>query len=667
MARPLLLATLLMAMPTSALAQAAPVTFDLVRTVQTPSLGAGPLALSPDGRTLTMNTSLGWALFDARTLRQKALAAMDTRRFPAPGIQFSPEGERILSDVGGTAAFDARTGRNLWHAGEGRAAFSPDGERVYLASPTGALAVLDARTGQVVRGKPEPADSGSVEYYRSGAFYNRPVSFAVHPAGKVLASGSFGGGIVLWNAETGEKTGTLTDQPTSSRPTRAALAGKTAHGGQVTALTFAPDGTLVSGANDGTVKRWDPETGQKLGQALLPDGVQAVALLPGSKGVLVASGTNVVKLGLPDLRRERVFVGHADRVSSLALSGDTLWTSSADGTVKRWSLRSGLDEATYGKVKTAAVSPDGQTFALNLGDTTVRLTDAHGKTLRTLRGFLPPRTFSNFIGGRSFAFSPDGQTLAGGITTMIRMTIETYSAASQVYLWDVAGGRVRRVLEGMPGDDLTFSPDGQQLLGVNNTGGQVPAYGVRRVADGRVIASPCQPYLPNGQATGAKCPPEEVRGVSWVGNRAYRITLGQAGGPTSPALVRDVLTGGVRVSLGKLWNNGPAMGLSPDGRRVVSLAGNGLRLWDGQTGQALRVWPEFTNPFPYRGGPILFSPDGKTVTYPGPDLRLHDTATGRLLGEQKGAGEVVGFLRGGRSLVTVNERGVQLWHVRAGK
>lgn len=606
-------------------------------------------------------------LSNARTGREQWHRAMPNTF--AGAVMFSPDGRTLVSVGAEVRAHDVATGRERWSSGGPSSlavAFSRDGQRVYLSSPGGTLRLLDARTGKVVWGEPDRVNPGSAEYYRSGAFYNRPQALAVHPAGTLVVSGSFGGGIVLWDALTGKRTGALTDRPSSRRATQAALAGKTAHGGRVTALTFALDGTLISGANDGTVKRWNVETGQKLAEAPLPEGVQGSALLPSGRGVLVTSGRTVVQLSLPDLRRERVLVGHAEKVWSLGLSGTALWTSSADGTAKRWNLKSGLDEATHGTVKTAAVSPDGQTFALNLGDTTVRLTDARGHTLRILRGFLPPRTRFDSIGSRSLAFSPGGQTLTGGITTMFHMTMERYPAGSTVYLWDVLGERGARTLSGMPGDALTFSPNGQQLLGVNLRQGQVPAYGVRRVADGGVVAAPCQPYRPDGQPTGAKCPPEEVRGVSWVGNRAYKLSLEQDGGQRPAALVRDLVTGGVRVALGKVWNNGPAMGLSPDGERVVSLAGNGLQVWDGRTGRSLRVWPEFVNPAPSRGGPILFSPDGTTFTFPGPDLRLHDTATGRLLGEQKGAGEALGFIQGGQSLVTLNERGVQVWRIRQG-
>ncbi|MDL2343791.1 WD40 repeat domain-containing protein, partial [Deinococcus sp. MIMF12] len=397
MARSLLLASLLLAVPTATLAQTTALTPHLRTTVQTPNLGTGPLALSPDGRTvavLRLDRVRGGratlVLSDARTGQE--LRRIATTNTYDGALAFSPDGQTLVNVGSDVQAYDVTTGRVRWSHSSSDAVpsspavvFSPDGTAVYFShlDTVGNRHLIrsDARTGKGLWDAFRIASAAEAPS-REESFYGRVLSLAVHPAGGVLASGSFGGGIVVWNAATGQRTGILTDQSSSTRPTQAALDGQTAHGGRVTGMTFAPDGTLISGANDGTVKRWDLATGRKLGEALLPDGVQALTLRPGGKGVLVASGRSVVQLGLPDLGRERVLVGHADEVRSLAPAGDALWTSSADSTVKRWTLRSGLDEATYGTVKTAAVSPDGHTFALNLGDAAVRLTDARGQTLR---------------------------------------------------------------------------------------------------------------------------------------------------------------------------------------------------------------------------------------------------------------------------------------------
>ena len=69
---------------------------------------------------------------------------------------------------------------------------------------------------------------------------------AIAPDGSWLASGGDDGSVRIWDPVTGEQ--------------RAALAG---HAGPVTAVAIAPDGTwLASGGDDGSVRIWDPATGQ---------------------------------------------------------------------------------------------------------------------------------------------------------------------------------------------------------------------------------------------------------------------------------------------------------------------------------------------------------------------------------------------------------------------
>lgn len=674
-------------------ASAAPakVSLELLTTVQPQNLGLTLSAVSADGRTRALLVadkpdSQSWSL----VLRDMQ-TNQDLWRVPATGeywgnsLMFSPDGRTLLRLGKEAHAYDAATGKELWTKTQpqtqgqpqtiySHAVFSPDGRQVYLATLTNCtqpqLLALDVATGQVAwQGFQVNTQGTATRPDWSGSYYSQIEALAVSADGKTLATGSYGGGIVLRHTADGDIDRVLTDAPVSKRPTQAALAGKTAHGGQVLGLAFAPDGSLISGANDGTIKRWEMTSGKRLeqGLALLPGGVQGFELLPDGKSLLVIAGQQVVQLSLPDLQQVRRYRGHLAQITALTLAGNQFWTTSIDGTTKRWNLGSNTEEETYGQVRVAAVSLDGQIFALNLGDSTIRLTDAAGHTLRTLRDF---GTW-DYRGERSLAFSPDGKTLAGGAISNTYMTVERYTSQSIGYLWDVKTGKLLRKLPDFPGETVTFSPDGRQLLGISTQDGSVAGYQVRQVSDGAVLAKPCEPYTPDRSKVNPSCQFVRVRGAAWVGNRAQVLVMVPESN-TLPTFVRDAISGKNITSLGKLTENGPAMGISPDGRRIISLAQNGLRVWNSG-GKLLYTRSDILDPQPYRSGPLLFTPDSRLFTYTttlnASDtklLTLHDTLTGQVVGTLNEPARALGFVR--QALATLSpDKGVQLWRVRSEK
>jgi WD40 repeat protein len=103
-------------------------------------------------------------------------------------------------------------------------------------------------------------------------------ALAYCPAKGLVATGSLGGTVTLWDAATGESV----ELPET-------------HGASVTALAFNASGTrLVSGGKDGSLRCWDPDSGRQIlrftGPQLGPD---ALAFQPDGHGLVVASDQDI--------------------------------------------------------------------------------------------------------------------------------------------------------------------------------------------------------------------------------------------------------------------------------------------------------------------------------------------------------------------------------------
>jgi eukaryotic-like serine/threonine-protein kinase len=405
--------------------------------------------------------------------------------------------------------------------------------------------------------------------------------------------------------------------------------------------------------------------------------------------------------------------GHLGTISGLAFSPDGVHvaSSSADGTLKVWNLateqpartikwrESEIErEISKGHISTStsgglAFSPDGSRIAGGV-DQTVRLWETKTGALKT--------TLKGHTGDvETVAFSPDGSRLASAGSDEFKLgpggahVIEPNRPAS-IIVWDLATGQKLRALKGHGGpvQCVTFCPNGSLLVsasedqtakvwdaatgkeiftlaghtgGVNSVafdaGGERIASGsgdftkrpgevkVWNVVSGREILTL---KAHTNHVTGVAFRPDssQLASVSWDGTLAlWDATAGQ-----------ETLT--LRGHTFDVYG----VAFSPDGTRIASASGDGsVRVCDIENARAVTVLTgHATNVFS-----VAFSPDGSHIASTGADVRLWESATGRLIHTFKVHSEIitaVKFSPDGTKIATSSwDKTVRLWDVRTGQ
>ncbi len=240
----------------------------------TPPLPVGErvrtLRFSPDGRLLaTMNTHGKVQLWNSETgAEDGALLAKDAKYLKPSGaaIAFSPDGRLLAAtdDYRGTTVWELPARRVLFDPAKylyARAAeFSPDSQRLVLASLTSGARLIEPRTGKLL--VPPLMHEGSV----NGAHFS--------PDGQRVVTQSTDGAVKVWDTSTGKL-----------------LAGPMQPGGQPTACEFSPDGRRVLIASSlGFAQVWDVASAQPLTGMHRTDGViNSAVFSPDGARVLIAT------------------------------------------------------------------------------------------------------------------------------------------------------------------------------------------------------------------------------------------------------------------------------------------------------------------------------------------------------------------------------------------
>ena len=492
-----------------------------------------------------------WHLPDNATARLGKGAIGKTDR----AVAFSPDGQRLAVASGiGVWIYDVASSRELAllpTADVQSVAFSPDG--THLASLGGGYG-QEVMLWDIETQTPIATLSGHRLWVSSVAF---------SPDG-TIAFRSRDEAVVLWDFETGN-VATLEEK--SGRESRLL---------KPLSVAFSRDGTvLASGATDGIIRLWDVETQTSIatlsGHRLW---VSSVAF--SHDGTVLASGAGDETVKLWDVETQTLIAtlsGHTRRVTCVAFSrGGILASGSIGGTIKLWDVATrdliASLEGHTSWIRSVSFSPDGNTLVSGSRDGTVKLWDVETENVSfSLFG----HTFLPRV--QSVSFSADGKTLASG------------SGDGTVKLWDVETGRnIDRFGEShqtsISVTAVSFSRDGT-MLASGATDGIVTLWDV---------ATPELFATLEGH-------------VGWITTLSFSPDGTLASGSTTEALLWDTETGTQIATPLSSWIH--SVSFSSDGSILAIGSDFGVKLWDVATQTRIATLSENE-----RITSVAFSPDG---------------------------------------------------------
>jgi WD40 repeat protein len=448
---------------------------------------------------------------------------------------------------------------------------------------------------------------------------------AFSPDGSRIAIVSGMGGISEWEASTGKLLRAVAYQ----------LEERTMH--TAFSMAYSPDGAHILMGGQAAALLCDARTGKEVRRfqgagdwvAISPDGATIATVggdpwhLDDHEGLILWDGrTGAIRKKLPGIGRSALIAlltsnflaFNSDGTALAALRFDPLKGKDrkpvVDVVATIWDVKTGTERLTLRAqegIASVAFSRDGARLITTGWSKKARVWDAAtGKVLLTLTGPLAGQWTAAFW---TAAFSPDGSLIA------------TAGADHNVRVWDTATGTEIALLVGHTSDvcHVCFSPDGRHIL---TTG-----YGDQSV---RLWDTP-----PRGD-------PQLLWG-GWKKDEKPDLQ-------THPT--------------GLLLWSGPQVNkfaLSPDGRRIATINGRRIQVWDAASGAEVRhfeLHPEFAflaasalgmvrSPLaaaallaiPVRFGlgddhiRLAWSPDGSRIVTGGPDnaARVWDVATGRVV------------------------------------
>ncbi len=480
---------------------------------------------------------------------------------------------------------------------------------------------------------------------------NAVTDAAFSPDGSTLATCSYDGSVITWDASTGEIRHKLFSD-----------------GDPLSSVSFSPDGCSVASAGADGARIWDTETGSL--QYVVPDSCQPIAYLPSGQLLSVDCSDHPDRLAVWEttgavVRRLAAGEGY---IGDLSVSADGTIAATADcAEIALWNLMSGhlvgslhvpshvisSERVRAIDIEAIALSPDSTMLAAVCCDA-VRIwdlkTSAYSKTLRTR--------------AMAAVFSPDGESLALGLADGSVLICETgnwrcvrriskarrgwvrrltYSPDGRLLvsagddhatcIWHAQTGRLIRVLEGQgtPVTSVAFT-DEDHLIARHSNGAvrqwsldSGPAVGLPQAED----TSSRSVRIPPRIAEQVRClePIDEPITAVYSPNGDI-IAVGHMG---FLATLWDVRTGRLLRKLHTSRDLVSALAFSPDGQTIAAATSydNMVELFSVRTGRKKRTLFGHTS----RVNSICFSPDGRRVATASDDgsIVIWNPRSGRLM------------------------------------
>lgn len=424
-------------------------------------------SFSADGTRLAEYTGDAIRVWDAHTRQIISLIPVAHNRYPMLPM-FSPDNRLLMAGVlhnddNGTdlVVWDANLGQEIavfpghYTGAIFTFAINPAGTLIAAGDIHGTIGVWNITTGELLA------------TYRNH-FYGAP-SLAFTPDGSRLASGGGLSPTILWDVATGQQIMSVHDWDV--------------HPGD---LMFVDDETLIETGQCGALGGWNITTGEQIRElgckashkdgrtGVSPDGrwiVGAAEFSPVINVWDVATDTQITEL-----------TGHTDWViyTEFSPDGSLLASASCDGTIRLWDTTTWEEIAVItgheGPVWSLAFSPDSRLLVSASSDGTARLWYVGGRYWDTCTGTQLAILYTNQQQTGDFLFSPDGRTL---VTSACQSVIKDWDERQcSLVFWDVASVQPVRVIQTEYGwITLTFNPTGT-LLAMGTASSGIELWGV---------------------------------------------------------------------------------------------------------------------------------------------------------------------------------------------